>query len=158
MLNQPRGGCFSATVVPCWVTGSAGLETGLPMFPLWPVESVEREGVLRLSGAAGFAPRWFEHGRLTMLTGAAAGLVGMVKNDRLGPDGRIVELWQSFGAVVGAGDQGRLEAGCDKKMATCRGKFSNLMNFRGFPHIPGEDWMVAFPANGKRNDGGSLNR
>jgi uncharacterized phage protein (TIGR02218 family) len=56
------------------------------------------------------------------------------------------------------GDRCRIEAGCDKKLSTCREKFDNILNFLGFPHIPGEDWMIAFPANGKRNDGGSLNR
>jgi hypothetical protein len=30
-------------------------------------------------------------------------------------------------------------------METCRLKFDNLMNFRGFPDIPGDDWLVAHP-------------
>ncbi len=40
------------------------------------------------------------------------------------------------------GDLLRLEAGCDKRLETCRLKFDNVVNFRGFPHIPGEDWLI----------------
>ncbi len=159
MLNQPRGRVFQRDCSAVLGDGQCRVDTGLPAFSVTAtVESVERDCVFRFSGAVDHAPRWFEYGRLTMLTGAAAGLGGMVKNDRQGPELRIVELWQSLGAAVNAGDQCRLEAGCDKTMGACHGKFNNVMNFRGFPHIPGEDWMVAFPANGKRNDGGSLNR
>jgi uncharacterized phage protein (TIGR02218 family) len=41
----------------------------------------------------------------------------------------------SFALAVG--DQIRLVQGCDKRFSTCRDRFSNQVNFRGFPHIPG---------------------
>jgi uncharacterized phage protein (TIGR02218 family) len=50
----------------------------------------------------------------------------------------------------------RLEAGCDKRQATCRFKFNNIENFQGFPYIPGDDWLVSYPTRGGQNDGGSL--
>jgi uncharacterized phage protein (TIGR02218 family) len=50
----------------------------------------------------------------------------------------------------------RVSAGCDKSAATCRAKFSNLLNFRGFPHLPGEDWVTAYPKAGEVHDGSSL--
>ncbi len=159
MLNHPRGRVFQRDCSAVLGDGQCRVDTGLPAFSVpATIMGVEQDRVFRLSGVEAFGPRWFEHGRLTMLSGAAAGLVGMVKNDRQDSEVRMVELWQSLGPPVGAGDQCRLEAGCDKRIATCREKFGNLLNFRGFPHIPGEDWMAAFPANGKRNDGGSLNR
>jgi len=34
-------------------------------------------------------------------------------------------------------------------------KFDNFLNFRGFPHIPGEDWLTAYPKAGKANSGGA---
>nr|WP_325048889.1 phage BR0599 family protein [Rhodophyticola porphyridii] len=49
----------------------------------------------------------------------------------------------------------RLEAGCDKRMETCRLKFNNLLNFRGFPDIPGDDWLMSYPARTNARDGGS---
>lgn len=45
--------------------------------------------------------------------------------------------------------------GCDKRFATCRDRFSNTLNFRGFPTIPGDDFLTAYPAEGERNDGSS---
>jgi uncharacterized phage protein (TIGR02218 family) len=49
----------------------------------------------------------------------------------------------------------RIEAGCDKRPDTCRLKFANYDNFRGFPDIPGEDWLMSYPAGAAVNDGGS---
>ena len=45
--------------------------------------------------------------------------------------------------------------GCDKSWATCRGVFSNGVNFQGFPDIPGDDFLTVYPATGGRHDGGS---
>ena len=104
-----------------------------------------------------FEDRWFENGRLEVLDGPAAGQVGVIKNDRAGTGGaRAIELWSALGRSPGPGALLRLEAGCDKRAATCRLKFGNLVNFHGFPHIPGEDWLMAYPRSDDRNDGGSL--
>jgi len=45
--------------------------------------------------------------------------------------------------------------GCDKAWATCTGVFGNGLNFQGFPDIPGDDFLTAYPAEGGRHDGGS---
>lgn len=50
---------------------------------------------------------------------------------------------------------GRPEAVCDGRFATCRERFDNVVNFRGFPDIPGEDLLLLTPDGGGRNDGGS---
>ncbi len=46
-------------------------------------------------------------------------------------------------------------AGCDKRASICRERFNNLMSFRGFPTIPGEDFLTACPAKGERHNGAS---
>jgi len=52
-----------------------------------------------------------------------------------------------------------VRSGCDKSFATCRNKFSNSENFRGFPHMPGNDFIVRLPRQGEPGlDGGSLFR
>ena len=68
---------------------------------------------------------------------------------------RQIELWQPLGALIAPGDQVRLEAGCDKRISTCRLKFNNIFNFQGFPDIPGEDWMMSVPKRTGANTGGS---
>ena len=55
------------------------------------------------------------------------------------------------------GDTFTVTAGCDKRFATCRDRFANGINFRGFPQIPGNDFLVAYPVPGEPgNTGGSL--
>ncbi|OGN50166.1 MAG: hypothetical protein A2352_00735 [Caulobacterales bacterium RIFOXYB1_FULL_67_16] len=44
---------------------------------------------------------------------------------------------------------------CDKQWETCVGTFGNGVNFRGFPDVPGDDFLTAYPAGSARNDGGS---
>lgn len=46
-------------------------------------------------------------------------------------------------------------AGCDKRFETCRDVFGNAAGFRGFPDMPGDDFLMARPAGGGRHDGGS---
>lgn len=52
-------------------------------------------------------------------------------------------------APINTNQTGVLIAGCDKTFATCRDRFSNARNFRGFPHLPGNDAAYQFA---KRND------
>lgn len=115
-------------------------------------------GVYSVAAVAGFAEGWFERGRAVVMSGAAAGLVGLVKFDQTEGLLRRVDLWVDFAQAPAVGDVIRLEAGCDKAAATCRDKFANFANFRGFPHIPGDDWVTSYPVAGKGNDGGSLSR
>ena len=123
------------------------------------VERVERAQAFSFAALGNPEPRWFERGRLRVLSGAAAGLVGVVKHDQVRPDGRrVLELWEPIRAAVAPGDMVRIEAGCDKRAETCRLKFNNFNNFRGFPHIPGEDWLISVPRGKGEDDGGSLMR
>jgi uncharacterized phage protein (TIGR02218 family) len=116
------------------------------------------DGVYRIAAATGFAEGWFARGRAVVMSGAAAGLVGLVKFDQTEGVVRRLDLWVDFARAPEVGDVIRLEAGCDKAAATCRDKFANFVNFRGFPHIPGDDWSTSYPVSGKANDGGSLFR
>lgn len=156
VLNQPRGRVYRGTCPAVLGDAGCGVDPGLPgLSAERPVAEVVEPGrVFRFAGLSGFDERWFEKGRLRVLGGAAAGLAAVIKNDRSGPGGRVVELWAALRAEVAAGDMVRLEAGCDKRAETCRLKFGNFVNFRGFPHMPGDDWLTVFPARAARGDGG----
>lgn len=99
---------------------------------------------------------WFTAGKLTFTSGANAGLSIEVKAHFAGTSVRL-DLWQAMPQPVEAGDAFTVTAGCDKRFATCHDRFSNIVNFRGFPHIPGNDFVLRYPVAGEPgNDGGSL--
>lgn len=128
-------------------------------FAVRSVETVEDDRVFGFDSFTGFDDRWFENGRFEVTSGAAVGLVSVVKIDRLDGTARRIELWQSIGASIATGDTVRITVGCDKTTTICRTKFDNLLNFRGFPHIPGDDWLASYPvpdrpSGGTRRAGG----
>lgn len=156
-LNQPQGQVYQRPCSAVLGDRRCGFDFGLPGYAAErAVEQVEDGVRFDFADFTGFDDRWFERGRLRVLSGEAAGLVGIIKNDRLSADGREIELWQGLRAPVVAGDMLRLEAGCDKLAPTCRLKFNNFLNFRGFPDIPGEDWLMSYPTSGGSNDGGPV--
>lgn len=159
-LNKEQGRIYHPRCAAILGDGQCRFDTTSTGYALEiTAEEVEEGRVFRFASVAGVADRWFEKGRFEVLSGAAAGLVGVIKNDRvLGTGARSVELWQRIGAEVASGDLLRLEAGCDRRADTCRLKFENFVHFRGFPHIPGEDWQISYPVPGGTNDGGSLFR
>lgn len=154
-LNQPQGRVYQPQCSALLGDGMCRADLSAPGFRVEKaVERVEDGRVFRFAGMDEFDLRWFERGRLEVLSGAAAGLVGLVKNDRLTNGAREIELWERLPAGIAPGDRVRLEAGCDKRSATCRLKFGNFLNFRGFPHVPGEDWLMSYPVRSGENDGG----
>lgn len=154
LLNRPQGTAYTARCTAVLGDQRCRFNLDQPGFSITQtVGGVEDGRVFLFPDLPSFADRWFEEGRLEVLTGAAAGLAGVVKIDRSGVGGRQIELWQSIEAPVVAGDSVRILAGCDKRPSTCRTKFSNFLNFRGFPHIPGEDWLASYPVPDRPNGG-----
>lgn len=157
-LNQPQGRVYQSTcscVVGEDCCGTKSDELGY--YAEIAVETVEGGKHFNFTTLSEFDDRWFEYGRFEVLTGAATGLIGLVKNDRLGDASRQVELWEDLRATIVTGDMVRLEAGNDRTAETARLKFDNFEDYRGFPHIPGEDWLSSYPVSSDDNDGGSLN-
>ncbi|UMY18560.1 DUF2163 domain-containing protein [Methylobacterium organophilum] len=114
---------------------------------------------LRVSLAASVAEGWFGGGRLAWETGANAGLSADIRTQAGTGTEILLELWQAPARAVAAGDAVTLTAGCDKAFATCREKFANGLNFQGFPHMPGNDFVLRpAPSGGPGLDGGSLFR
>ncbi len=85
---------------------------------------------------------WYDFGRLRFHTGANAGM-----DCEIGEQiGDVVTLFAPPPAPVAVGDVVEVEAGCDKRLATCRDKFDNVENFRGEPFLPGIDRLFDYPA------------
>ena len=69
-------------------------------------------------------------------------------------EGGVLELWQALPRGIATGDTVEVTPGCDKSFATCRAKFSNGANFRGCPHMPGNDYVLSGVTEGGSHDGG----
>lgn len=101
----------------------------------------------------------FAGGRLLFIAGGNVGFATEIKR-HAARDGEVaLQLWQAAPQPIEPGDAFSVTPGCDKSFATCRVKFANGANFRGFPHIPGNDFIIGGvrPGDGLL-DGGSLFR
>ena len=106
-----------------------------------------------------FADGWFTGGKLTWTSGANTGLAVELKAHRVISGAAELDLWQRAARPIAAGDAFTISAGCDRRFSTCRDKFANAANFRGFPHMPGNDFVIRMPRQGEPGlDGGSLFR
>jgi len=122
------------------------------------IKSVGTFGDYFIASQPSFPNRWFERGRMRVLSGVAIGSQAIVKFDVEANGGRRLELWVDIDLPLSPGDEIRVEAGCDKLPGTCRDKFNNFLNFRGFPDVPSADWGTSYPVSTQRNDGGSRTR
>lgn len=102
---------------------------------------------------------WFAAGACVFSSGAASGRSLAIRAHRAEETRACLTPWGAPPQNVAVGDRVVLKAGCDKQAKTCREKFGNFPNFRGFPHIPGDDALFNYPKPGDaRLDGGSLFR
>ena len=83
---------------------------------------------------------WFDKGVVIWETGNNSGRDRDIKTWT--NSGGIVTLMTPMDEVIQVGDRMAIVAGCDKKSATCKTKFGNLVNFRGFPDVPGTDALL----------------
>jgi uncharacterized phage protein (TIGR02218 family) len=80
-------------------------------------------------------------GRVRYLSGANCGLVSVV----LSASGSTLQLRDLPRAAVEPGCGVELREGCDKRFQTCVSRFNNAVNFRGEPHLPGNDLLTRYP-------------
>jgi len=80
---------------------------------------------------------WGSSGFVKFTSGNNAGLSYEVKIHRVegAPLGESVELFIPCIGNIVAGDTVELSAGCDHSLETCKTKFSNSVNYGGFPHL-----------------------
>ena len=143
LLNQQKGrlyqrGCDAALGdARCGVNLSSAAYSAVAT-----VVNVDAMRVIRVTGLASFARGFFSGGTAQFTTGANAGRRWQIKFSRVRTGVQEIELWQPLSLAAAAGDLLTVKAGCDKQLATCKAKFNNVANFRGFPHIPGNDKLM----------------
>jgi uncharacterized phage protein (TIGR02218 family) len=107
-----------------------------------------------VNGLATFADAWFTRGLFTFASGVHDGRASEVKRHSVIGTAVTIELWQPLGDPPAFGDAFVVTAGCDKLLATCAAKFANVVNYRGFPHMPGNDFLASYPRADDTNRAG----
>lgn len=158
LLNQPTGRAYLHSCDCRLGDTKCGVDLDLPEYLGTGTVAALGEAQFTAAGLGAFAPGWFSNGGLRWLTGANAGLDSQVKTHLAGAGEAVIELWLAPPFVIAEGDTFEVRAGCDKTAETCRAKFDNILEFRGFPHMPGDDFASTYPNSGERHDGGSLFR
>lgn len=120
------------------------------------VAGVGPADTITVSGLDGFDAGWFSGGVLTWTQGARSGRAERIVEHRLADGGVAILLQPRAGAAIETGDAFSIVAGCDKRFSTCKAKFGNALNFRGFPHLPGNDVAYGYAADGGIFDGGPV--
>ena len=123
------------------------------------VESTDGRLSLTALSLAIFPDGWLTGGKITFTGGPNDGFATEVKLHRLGAGEAEIALWQLPPYDIAVAHEFSITPGCDKRFATCRDRFANYVNFRGFPHMPGNDVIVRGIKIGEPGmDGGSMFR
>ncbi len=142
-LQQPKGRLFQYTCDADLGDARCKIDLDDPAFRgEGVVASATSARQFTASGLEAFAADWFTRGLLTFTSGAADGQRIEVKRHTVAAGLATIELWQPARAPLLAGQTFTVTAGCDKDIATCRAKFANAVNFRGFPFMPGNDFIA----------------
>jgi uncharacterized phage protein (TIGR02218 family) len=154
-LNVPRGRLYQHLCDARFGDGRCGID----------LEQAEYRGeatvvaigdvtTISVDGLGSFADGWFAHGYVRWASGRRAGVEDAVVRHASG----ALSFVNPVGDWIAPGDTLDVYAGCDKQFGTCRAKFGNGVNFQGFPHIPGIDFVMRYPNTSDRLDGGVMVR
>jgi len=157
VLNQTVGRTFQATCDAALGDVRCGVNLNNPAYKgSGTVVTVDSDRGFTVSGLSAFADGWFALGTVSWTAGANAGRKAEVLSHEVGETDVIITLLEAPVLAIAAGDTFDITAGCDKRFETCISRFGNGVNFRGFPHIPGQNTVVRYAAKGDSNTGAVL--
>jgi uncharacterized phage protein (TIGR02218 family) len=157
LLNQTVGRTFQHACDAELGDARCGVDLDDPAFKATgSVTSVIGDRSFAASGLGGFAAGWFTLGRLSWTGGANTGRLAEVASHDVVSGARRLTLLEAPVRPIAVSHDFVVRAGCDKRVETCRDRFANAVNFRGFPHIPGQDTVVRYPNRGDANAGDVL--
>lgn len=108
--------------------------------------------------ASGYNSLWFQSGTLIFVDDHHKTHSLLIKEHMQLNDLATLTLWDNLPTSIPISSQVQLIAGCNKTLSMCSAKFKNQNNYRGFPHIPGNDILMSFANQYSLMDGGSLFR
>jgi uncharacterized phage protein (TIGR02218 family) len=157
VLGQTVGSSFQATCDAALGDGRCGVDLDEAAYRgSGTVLELLRDRAFIAAGLGGFASGWFALGTLAWTGGANAGRRAEVAWHIREAGTMTVTLLEAPVRPIAPGDAFVIRAGCDKRLETCRDKFSNVVNFRGFPHIPGQDAVIRYATRDGGHEGAVL--
>ncbi len=151
-LNQPLGRSYLKVCDRVLGDSKCGVDVDDPEFSITTVLVENDEGHrMVFEGLESYPDAWFDSGFIRWADGG----LSVIKADSYSEGQRVLALWEEVRRNLPAGTEAQVIAGCDKRAETCKSKFDNFLNFRGFPHMPGEDFVTSYPSSGETHDGGS---
>ncbi len=154
ILNQTIGRTFQYYCDAALGDARCGVDLDDPAFRGdGGIAAVQSDRGFSATGLGAFAAGWFELGYLEWQSGANAGRRAEIYRHNVSGGAVSIELFEAPVRAMAPGDQFIIRAGCDKQFSTCKAKFANAINFRGFPHMPDEDVVIRYPNRGDANAG-----
>ena len=108
-------------------------------------EARQDSRLLIIQGIENFDAGWFSFGKLKCLDGDNKGHDFDIRHHEKNENKGLIELWQKPFHPIAVHTPIELIVGCDKNFQTCAQKFQNQLNFQGFPHMPGNDYIQYVP-------------
>ncbi|HSC17809.1 MAG TPA: DUF2163 domain-containing protein [Rhizomicrobium sp.] len=156
LLNQPVGRAYGYSCDADLGDARCTIDLTGPLYRgVGTVATITDARRFTASGLDSFADQWFSGGKLTWTSGANANRAMEVKRHGVVGSRVSIELWQQMSESISIGDAFIVTAGCDKQFGTCKAKYDNAVNFRGFPYMPGNDAVTSYPTQSQPLDGGS---
>ena len=158
-LNRKQGRYYQALCGTRLGTTACGIDLDDPAYKATgAVLAIEGTRRLRVSGVGAFASGWFSFGRISWTSGHKSGLADTIAAHGRDVMGDYFDLDTEIAEWVAVGDGFTAQAGCDRTFSSCRDRFANAVNFRGFPHVPGSDFVLSYPKQGSALNGAPLVR
>lgn len=148
-LQQPKGRLFQYTCDADLGDRRCGIDSSSPAYRAsGSLLAISGRSNFTVDGLAGHDNDWFTRGLIEFTSGPAAGQRVEIKRHTKSGGSVELELWQPARGPLSVGQTFLVTAGCDKHLATCRDKFANAVNHRGFAHMPGNDFLTSYFRSG----------
>ncbi|MCF6327101.1 MAG: DUF2163 domain-containing protein [Devosiaceae bacterium] len=157
ILNIPKGRRYQSGCDTSVGSTICGIDIDSPPYSGDAVvEIINSRYSIEISGLGSFASGWFSFGTADWVTGKRALLKDSIKSHNLSGANAILTFEDPVGDWAVIGDQLSVFVGCNRLFSTCKSKFANSVNFQGFPHIPGNGFLLSYPLAGDDLNGSAL--
>ncbi|MFT4015227.1 MAG: DUF2163 domain-containing protein [Paracoccus sp. (in: a-proteobacteria)] len=154
VLGQTLGRVYQGTCDAALGDGRCRVDLNNPAFSSGGVVMDPiRDRAFTALGIGEFESGWFAFGHLEWTSGPNNGRLAEVMTHEAVSGIVTITLLEAPMRPLAFGHGFIIRAGCDKRAATCAAKFANMLNFRGFPNIPGQDAVLRYATSGGGYEG-----